>query len=142
MIYRLLIFTAALAVGYTAYLFLPQNTDLQSVSADISGFDGKTVIITTYLNYDGDTFYIGQPFENLELPGYIDEIELPQSVSDSLSAPDLKDAYSRVPVQIMGTVENDCGRKTPCCFGQHFKLSKVKILGVYGEMKLISRPKK
>ena len=124
-------FLLAVGIGVLSYAYVPVPASLEKISADVDNFDGRNVIVTTVLNRDADGFYLGDAWTRLEYPTYISSDETTSEMTDLLPMPTESRRYFRVPVTVVGTIEDGC-KSTTCCGGGVLHMSNVTILSVNG----------
>ena len=135
------ILTFALGVGI--YRVSSPAVSIQTITNYTSFYDGMNVEIETYIqleSLDEDTWYIGEPFEKMEVWTYLD-LEKNSNNLDTLHS-QLKEnltkqSFKRAKVRVRGTVKDNCKSEMSkgggislgsCCYGKSITIKTQEII--------------
>lgn len=134
------ILTFALGVGI--YRVSSPAVSIQTITNYTSFYDGMNVEIETYVqleSYDENIWYIGEPFEKMEVRTSLDLEENSTNLDNlriQLKENLAKQSYKRAKVLVRGTVKDDCKVDRSesgtlsfgCCFGKSITIKAREVI--------------
>jgi hypothetical protein len=139
---NLLIPILTFVIGVGIYRISSPNVSLAAISEYTFFYNGMNVQIETYAqleSYDGNSWYIGEPFEKQEVSTYLD-LENNLTNLDTLHS-QLKEnlseqKFKRVKVLVKGTVKDNCNQQGKtggsisfgCCFGRSITIKAQEVI--------------